>query len=577
MFDISLGLDTGDSAVVLSAADASNEIGSALFKRRKYGDYIILECDDTRRAVKTEISDMNSDPRSAVFVTRSACVRDGAFEVLGASLSADGETADVVLPLSVAVRKRAGEALTISVTVSLSFSRDGATFVGGDNPLIEWLLGARELGAASMRMGKNRSPLGAAPPVSSDGSAVRAASVELTESGVTFSSEGSGTPVEACLLIDGAAAVRALPLAGTARALTGTLKCEASGRVKTFTEMCRVAAVVKNGVPVTDYEVLYGRGSAGAPIASGIKVGEQSVLVPGGDFKIAAAVSDGEATLLKIVERELVSCGQKSIVGDKNKVRLAGDGALFCYDAGKLVLVSDGGREEYALEPFDDWQVVSSRQGRYTVVALRGETAYVYSLYGGALTAVETVTLGAGAAIGAVDSRRLVLTGRASGGRVLGGSGDEIVECIDCVYSDFDGTDVRFSGSMMSFYSEGETYVVDCTTTDGYEIENGAPFVLSGEVCAVSGRLYLVNVTGGICDFEAPIDSSVTSYCRLEEYVLRAHSDGGIDYLPLGGMGTAIASSSFEVGDTIGYTYFAPTATDKGKGVRTEISVEFGA
>ena len=576
MFDVSASFDIGGTRAGFSSADVSAEIGAALSRGRRYGEYIILECDDKRRALKTEITDMNSDPRSDVFVTRSAYIKDGAFTVLSASLGADEDNADLCVPLTGELKKKSGEILTVSVTVSLSFTRDGATFAGGDNPLVEWLLGTRDLGKATVRMGKNRSPLGMAPPVSLDGSAERSASVELSESGVTFTSEGSGMPVEACLMIDGKAALRALPLASSARVMTGSLKCEANGKVMTYTEMSGVMSVIRDGTPVTDYTVLYGRSSVGAPVPSGIRVGRQPVMTFDGDFNRIAIVTDGEATLLKIVGREPACDGQKRIVGDKEKVRLARDGALFCYDGENLVLLSENGETKFAFEPFDDWQAVCPYDGRYLIVALRGERADVYALENGALSLSESIALGGGAAIGCVDSRRAVVCGRAFGAKVLGGDGEDIVECIDCVYADFDGTDIKFSGNMMSFRSEGEVYVVDCTLTDGYEIESGAPYTLGGEICAIDGRLYLVSVTGGICDFEVPSDSGVTSYCRLGEYVVRAHSDGSIDYMPLSGMGTAIASPSFKIGDTIGYTYLSPTATDNGRGVRTVISVEFG-
>ena len=570
MFEISVSSRGGKAT-----ADVTSLIGAALSRGRRYGEYLMLECDARPRVLKTKIDDMNADPRSAVFVTRSARETEGAFKVLSAALSADGVTGDVGVPLADNAEKKAGEAFVLSVTLTLSVERDGAALAGGDNPLVEWLLGVREMGEATMSFGDNRSPLGIAPPVPIDVSNAFKSSVKISERGAEFTSLCAGAPVEAVLMIDGKPAIRALPLLASAKTVTDTLMCETSGRVVALAEICGVLSVIREGALLTDYVVRYGRSSVGAPVSSGISAGEEPVLVADADFARLAAVSGNEAVLMKIVGRELVCDGQKSAVGDKNKARLSGDGALFCHDGENLVLISDNGRTEFSFEPFDDWQVIGPYSGRYTVAALRGENVCVYALENGKLSLSESIFLGSGAAIGAVDSRRLVVCGSAFCGGVIGGEGDEIIECIDCVYEDFGGSDIKFSGSMMSFVSDGEVYVIDCTLTDGYEIESGAPYKFGGEICAIDGRLYLVNATGGICDFEVPSDDGVSSYCRLEEFVVRAHKDGRIDYLPLGGVGTAIVSPSFKVGDTVNCTYLAPTVTDNGKGVNTVISIEF--
>ena len=90
MFEISVSSRSGKAT-----ADVTSLIGAALSRGRRYGEYLMLECDDRPRVLKTKIDDMNADPRSAVFVTRSARETEGAFKVLSAALSADGVTGDV--------------------------------------------------------------------------------------------------------------------------------------------------------------------------------------------------------------------------------------------------------------------------------------------------------------------------------------------------------------------------------------------------------------------------------------------------------------------------------------------------
>ena len=50
MFDVSASFDIGGTRAGFSSADVSAEIGAALSRGRRYGEYIILECDGKRRA-----------------------------------------------------------------------------------------------------------------------------------------------------------------------------------------------------------------------------------------------------------------------------------------------------------------------------------------------------------------------------------------------------------------------------------------------------------------------------------------------------------------------------------------------
>lgn len=572
MFDISTEITSGESSAYMSSQ--AEGIAAALKAGRKYGRYIILNCDDGRRAVKATVTDMNFDPRSLVFVTRSASIESGMFTLTSVSLGADETTEDVKLTLSEPIKKNAGTPLTVSVTVRLSAVRDCAAFVGSNNPLCRFLLGEGELGRAQIAIGRNRSALGTAQPASNDTYRLHEASVKFMDESVEFTAVGSGTPFEAYLLLDGVACVRALPLAANSKVLTGSGKCNTFGSFSILTETTDVMAVTCDGIPVTDYDTEWARETVGGAVSTGIKMKSAPTLVADGDFVRLAALSGEEALVFGVADRRPQVEAIRRIYGRESDVRIARDGALLCYDEGKAVLITpDGDEFSHTLEPFDDWQMICPYSGKYTLAVKRSDTVSVYGLTADALTLKQTVSAGERCAIGCVDGRRIVVCGLNIGGQVIGEDGEEIEECIGIVFDDFDATDLVISGHIVAFNADGETYLVDMTLIDGYPIEEGE-WALSGEICTQGTSMFVANPAGSITTIgNAACDPTVTSHCRLKEFAVRAHADGSIDYLPFGGFGVTLKSPSFKVGSRVGYTYRAPTVADKGNGVKTTISI----
>ena len=576
MFKANLVLNGDAAANTTAAKRVSREIHAALKEGRRYGKYIILGCEDGYRTVESTVADSCFDPRSLMFVTRTAAVESGMFTLVSVALSADGETEDVKFTLAAPFKKLAGVPLTVSVSVEIDETRDCAALVGGDNPLVRWLLGEGDLGTAKISLGSNRSALGIAPPPSGGIYRSHAATAVFTDSGVEFRATGSGTPVEAFLTLNGTACVRSLPLAASSEVLTGSGRCQMSGTFAIMRECIEIMSVTADGVPVTDYDIEWGRDSMGKGVSTGIVMASAPTFAPDGDFKRVAAVSGDEALVFRVADRRPVIEAQRRIYGQEKLVRTTRDGALICYDGERAVLITpDGDEFKHALEPFDDWQAVCLRQGKYTLVVRRGSSVSVCELTESGITVTETVAAGEQCAIGCVDGRRLLICGLAVGGRVIGDSASEIEDCVQVIFDDFGATDLKISGHLITFLSDGLVYIVDLTVTDGFELDSGES-TFSGEVCTQGRKVYLSNPAGTVNTISnVTVDSTVTSYCRLREFVLRAHTDGTIDYVPLGGMGLAMKSPSFTVGALVGYTFRSPKVYDKGKGVHTVIALDF--
>lgn len=559
------------------AAAVTDSFGSQAFaaikQGKEYGKYMLLRHDGGVVAVRTHISDMNCDIRSQPFVTYCAGVEEGRFTVRSLALSSNGADADIELG-ETAAEKTAGAPLEISVTVVLNVSRERAAFTGGDNPLIKWLLVGGTLGQAKMGIGRNRGPLSSSAPASMNFLSVYDAEVEFTDCGVKFTAQPADVPYEACLLLGGKTAMRALPRdsKGTAATASGRTS-NYNNRLYVSRDVLRITGVKKGSVPVTDYEVYRGRNAIGGAADIRFKAVGATRLIGDGDCKLAAAVGGGRALVMKVGDGEAICLTVRKTDAPDEKVRLCSDGSLFTLVGNVLTITdADGKVRRMTADECDDFEVCTGGGG-YLLALKKGANVEIYEL-GESPTLKETIDAGECCAIGKADGKRLTVCGKNIGGRIISASETKNSAFIASLFTNYDPTEMKIDGHMLAMrLSDGTVYGVEYMVGDGNIVCGaGEEYGIGGEAVWSGNKLALANISGGVDVLT--VDGSgenILAYCRLGDFAVRLLESGKLENMALCGSGLAIASDTFGARETVTYTYLAP-ASGSGKAV---LSVDF--
>lgn len=546
MFEIASGVNDISTGVL-----TSNGAIDALKNGRRYGQYMILSCSDAVRVEKCALTDALFDPRGKMFAERTTTVESGSFTLLSAALSADGITEDVKVTFGEGFVKQAGVPLNVSVTVSLSAKKDCAVLTGGDNPLVRWLLGEDEIKSAYLAFGYSYSPLDNAPLMPDELDNYLRAEMNIDESGIYFTAESLDKFADVLLLVNGKPALRALPAAANAKTAVKETTVPSSEAITMSEAVISVLSVTYGGSPLLSYEVSRSIRNCNSPVKTEFKVGEQSHFVSDLCGNVAA-VSDGEATLFRFTGGRLRAIGQMRVNGDKNSVRMTGDGCLFYLSGSSLVRADADGAETVTPLPsgVTDYEIAEDDVGVYIAAFVTAGRIITARLDGtGELSVTGEYPASSLPLVGKLDARRLILGSRNFGAEVIGTGGSasalSVTEAVKSVYSDSSPRRIAASGRLLCFETtSGQLVVLDSVTRSGMQMGNGR-LSPSPQAYACGGHIFTVQNSGGIIAVDNPDGEDIESVCRLNECILRLHTDGGIDYLPIVGGAVTLTSDAF--------------------------------
>lgn len=567
----------------LTASNEVTGIAAALAQRKKYGAYVLLDGADGVRSQPAEVTEMNCDPRSQPYVTKTATFSGDAYTFDSVGLSPDG-----IVPVNAAfvgkTVKAEGAQAVVSVTICLEWEKNDASFCGGDNPLVRFLLGEGDLGDFRLASGRNFSPVGEF--VRDDGNffAETQPQVTLDESGITLEAAFASEVYEAVALLDGVPVLRAGLRNANLEAKTGVQKVSASGTLYAGNHIAQIFNLVQNGTIISEYTVTEGLTYAGNPIPLPVKISPNALLVADGDFCLAAAVSEREAALFALQNNEVTLCGQLRIEGDPSFVRLTRDGSLFDFTDNGLRRVFDAGIEAqvYALEKPSAYQVVLDRSGAYHLAALYGRTLKRFKLTKNGAELVESVALIGDNAyfLGKYDGATLSMCGKGNPSKVctLEGTVSAAEDTLTDLMETFSPQNGKLDGAMTVFTGDdGVAYVINYRDYDGVEGgEDGSEVRFNGEVAFDNQLLYVVDLaTSAVYFMPYAYDAAVTDAVRLGNYVLRSKSDGTADCLPLSGQGTCVLSHQFQPRQNVTFNYLMSKRFNEGRGVKVTLQVAF--
>ncbi len=578
MFDVTATAESQGEKLAASANPCA--IASALKEGRLYGKYMILNCSDKRRVIETTLSDCNFDPSAKPFAERTAAVQSGSFTLLSAALSSDGEKADVEAVFQNGFQKQAGIPLVVSLTVSLQIDGDCAAFVGGDNPLIKWLLGETAIANPKIAFGRSYSPLHTAPASSGEYLQIVSADVEITDSGAEFSAVTQEKVFDAVLFLDGTPALRALPAADSARIAIASATVPAHGTVTLGGDVIAVTDVTYNESPLSAYEVSFDDGGLGGAVQTDLRVGENSVFACDLTGNIAA-VGGGEATLMRIVGGKVRVTGQRRITGEARMTRLTCDGCLFCMKGTELTRIDGRGDESKIVLPFeaDDYAIVSLPSGNYLAAVLCKNRVYLTETDGkSGFGVIADIYAGGAALVGRIDSKRLIVGGKSMGAEVFGdGNSGSKLTALESVKAALSRAPQKIYVCGRLLYqstASGIVVAADAFTQKAADVGEGG--FVNGEQAFVCGNTVIyVKSSGGLAFKEISDAEQIVSVCRTNDGILRLKRGGEIDYMPFSGGTVTLTSEAFLFRGRLTVEYLTPSLSSD-SAAKVTLGVQYG-
>lgn len=581
MFKLHNAVSAAVNGKTVVAFNEVTGIAEALAAGQRYSKFILLKTDAGDLPFAAELTDMNTDPRSRPFVTKTVCVTEGEFTLKAAGLSYDGKSTVNIAVFEGGLKKEAADRLTVSVTLYLEWDKADATFCGGDNPLVRFLLGEGDLGEFTMGFGTNLAPLSEIRRTTGDFRATAPAEVKIDAGGITVSAVSKYETEEAVVMMDGTPVLRALTYKTDLHTLTGSGRTDSAGKLNVGLNVAQVFNPVCDGVPITDYRLYRVYNSAGKPVPLPYKVSPLSRFEGDGDCKRAAAVSGREAAVFEIKDGEVCPVRQVRVDGLQELTRLTIDGSLFDFTSKGLKRSgADGKIEIYDLRLPDDWQVACRPSGGWHAALRYGRTVKRCLLSGGKIAELESFTLSGNEAyyMGKFDGVRLVMCGIGNAAKAVtaDGSNADIEFVLDDVMDAFLPVSAKMDGRMICLEdADGYSYAFNYLYYDGVDLD-GARLLFNGEACADGGSLYVIDdYACSVAKLNCTPEETTADLARLKNYVLCMRGDGSLFCVPLGGNSFCLTSDSLGPSKKVTYNYTTPRSVNNGGGVRAVIRVEF--